>query len=98
MDTQIQKRPQIPLTPCQSARIQAHGFDPETRTLALQFKAENGPCVYHYSNVEPELYKALCEAASLGRFFSERINVKDEHGDLRYPYTKVAVAVPDDTQ
>ena len=71
--------PNITLCPCKSSQIHAHGFDPATGTLALQFKrkGENGKhvggSVYHYSGCTPELYAKFCSAESLGKFFGERI-------------------------
>ena len=88
-------KPAITLCPCESSRIAAHGFDPATGTLALQFKKKGpdgdmvpGP-VYHYASVEPETYAELCAAESIGKFFGARINAKDDDGNLRYPYTKI---------
>ncbi|OGT57560.1 MAG: hypothetical protein A3E01_08460 [Gammaproteobacteria bacterium RIFCSPHIGHO2_12_FULL_63_22] len=85
----------IALCPCDSTRIHAHGFDPATGILALQFKAKGGAPghVYHYSGVTPEVYAELQAAPSLGKFFGERINAKDDAGALKYPFTKM---VPDE--
>ena len=81
----------IKLCPCDSSRIAAHGYDPDTNTLALQFKGRGGTPgpVYHYDKVEPELYEDLKRAESLGKFFGERINVKDDAGALKYPFTRI---------
>lgn len=85
----------IALTPCQSSRICAHGYDAATSTLALQFykKGEDGKqapgTVYHYAGVEPETYQELTECESIGAFFGKRINAKDEDGKLLYPFTKM---------
>ena len=85
---------EIPLTPCTSSRIAAHGYDQATNTLALQFKkkGDNGEqvpgAVYQYANVEPELYRDLCAAESKGKFFGEHINIKVD-GKLKYPFTKI---------
>lgn len=82
--------PEIALTPCQSSRIAAHGFDAQTGTLALQFKAKSGEgSVYHYAGVPADMYEELRAAESIGKFFGERINVKDENGALKYPHTKI---------
>ena len=79
MNPQVQKRPNIPLVACTSSQINAHGFDPATGILAVQFKAKNGPGnTYHYPNCTPELYGEFCGAESLGKFFGQRIrNNKD---------------------
>jgi hypothetical protein len=81
----------ITLCPCKSSRIHAHGFDPATGTLALQFKSKGGEpgAVYHYANCTQELYDELCAAESIGRFFGSRINVKDDQGALKYPFTRI---------
>lgn len=81
--------PKINLTPCQSSRIHAHGYCPDTNTLALQFKSKGlpGP-VYHYAGFEPEAYEDLKRAESLGTFFGQRINIKVDD-KLKYPFTKI---------
>lgn len=81
----------IALCECDSSRIHAHGYDQDTNTLALQFKGKGGVPgpVYHYSNVEPELYEDLKRAESLGKFFGERINLKDDEGKWKYPFTRL---------
>ena len=82
--------PEITLVPCESSRIAAHGFDPQTSTLALQFKAKDGPgSLYHYAGVPADLYEELKGAESFGKFFGSHINVKDENGALKYPHTKI---------
>ena len=88
-------RPTINLCACESSRIAAHGYDASTRTLALQFKrkGENGEMVpgtvYHYSGFEPEAYAELCAAESIGKFFGARVNVKDDEGNLKYPFIRI---------
>lgn len=80
----------IALTPCTSSRLAAHGYDPETKTLAIQFKGKGdspGPC-YHYTNFEPETYAELKEAESVGGFFGSRINIKVD-GEWKYPFTRL---------
>lgn len=79
----------IDMQPCESSRIQAIGHCPETNTLAIQFKAKNGPgSVYHYSGVTADVHKAFADAESKGKFFGEIIQAKDDEGGLKYPYTK----------
>ena len=65
--------PPIPLNPVESHKIGAIGYDPETRTLAVIFAKSKGDTVYHYSNFEPDEYKAFISAESLGRHFGEHI-------------------------
>lgn len=63
----------IKLTPCESSNLAAHGYDPETKTLAVRFK---GGGVWHYPGVPPEAYSKLCEAPSKGSYFAKEIRPK----------------------
>jgi hypothetical protein len=85
--------PTIPLCACESSRIAAHGYSPETKTLALQFRGKGKGglgATYHYSGVSPEFYEELKGAESLGKFFGARVSAKNEDGTLVYPFTRVA--------
>ena len=68
--------PNITLTPCQSSNLLAHGYDAETKTLALQFKAG----VYHYPEVPAAIYDGLQQAPSVGSYVASAIrpNFKGE--------------------
>lgn len=66
----------ITLKPCASSNIQAHGYAPESKTLAVQFKGKGS--LYEYAGVTPELYAEFCAAPSLGQFFQQRIRGKFE--------------------
>lgn len=75
----------ITLCECKSSQIHAHGFDPATGTLALQFKKKGGPGnVYHYANFSQEKYDAFRNAESLGRHFGQHIKDNADH-----PFTKI---------
>jgi len=75
----------ITLCPCKSSQIHAHGFDPATGTLALQFKSKKGPgSVYYYQNFSQEKYDAFRNSESLGRYFGQHI--KD---NTDFPYRKI---------
>lgn len=77
--------PNITLCPCDSGLIHAHGFDPATGTLALQFKSKGGPgSIYYYANCTQDMYDELCAAESIGKFFAQRIKNANEH-----PFTKI---------
>ena len=85
----------ITLTPCSSSRIHAHGHCPETNRLALQFKKKNpdggdpiGGAVYHYTGFPADKYAELQAAESIGKFFGQVVNAKDDEGKLIYPFTK----------
>lgn len=80
----------IELCACESSRIAAHGHDPVTNTLALQFKGKNGVGpVYHYDGFTAEDYKAFTGADSLGRHFGTVISAKNDDGSLRFPYQRI---------
>jgi hypothetical protein len=79
----------ITMNPVVSSQIDAIGHDPETGTLAIQFKAKPGTdapgSVYHYSNVDAEKFAALAGAESTGSHFYKHIKpFKDD-----FPYTRM---------
>ena len=90
----------IALTPCKSSQIHAYGYDAETKTLALQFKRKGdngqrvGGSVYHYSNVEAQLFADFIAAESKGSFFG--VFIKNNTTD--YPYTKIDPEAKDEAQ
>ena len=81
----------IPLCECKSSKIHAHGFDPETGTLALQFKRSGkngervGGSIYHYKNFTQKQYDEFCKAESLGSYFGKHIKDKRD----QFPFTKL---------
>jgi hypothetical protein len=62
-----------PLTPCASSAIKAHGFDPATQTLFLEFTSGT---TYSYPEVSNDTYTALQAAESVGRFYGANIKGK----------------------
>lgn len=60
----------IALTPCQSSNVKACGYDPTTRTLAVQFA---GGGIYHYQDVPPEVYDGFQKAESKGSFIAKSV-------------------------
>lgn len=71
----MDKKPsKIQLTPCKSSGMCGTGYDLDTKTLAVQFKAD-GP-LYYFADVPSELYDEFRAAESFGRFFAERIRGK----------------------
>lgn len=80
--------PIIALQDVDSSQINAVGYDPETQTLAIQFKGWKGElgATYHYTNVTAEDFAAFKGAESLGRHFGRHIKPFPE----KFPYTKVA--------
>jgi hypothetical protein len=51
------------MKPVNSSNITAVGYDPASKTLAVQFKSGG---TYHYQNVTPEKHGALMSASSIG--------------------------------
>jgi len=76
----------IHLHDCTSSRIHSHGYDPESKTLALRFnnKGTPGP-TYQYANVTTEMYEGLMNAESIGKWFGANLQGKTE----AHPFTKM---------
>jgi hypothetical protein len=76
----------IQMTPVESSRIHAVGYDPNDQILRIQFKrrGEPGP-IYDYDSVPPAVFKAMLGAESIGSFFEAQIRANQ---DL-YPFVKV---------
>ncbi len=72
----------------ESSKIHAIGHDPETQTLAIQFKkfktGEAGS-TYHYANFSEEKFAEFKGAESIGRYFGQ--NIQKEV--IAHPYVKV---------
>lgn len=66
----------IPLNPVKSSNVKATGYDPVSRTLAVQF---NSGKTYNYPGVPPELNVDLGKAASIGKFIGAHIVGKFNH-------------------
>ena len=64
----------IGMKACKSSSLCAHGYHPESQTLAVQFKSD-GP-VYHFTGVPQDLCAEFEKADSFGRFFAARIKGK----------------------
>lgn len=70
----------IPLTPVSgSSHVVAHGYDPQTKTLAVQFKN----ATYHYHDVPELIYDAFRNAPSKGRALQDLL------GGGKFKYTKL---------
>lgn len=59
-----------------STAIERAEYDAETATLWLWFVDSGGP--YAYRAVPGEVFEALCEAASQGRFYNEHVRDRYE--------------------
>lgn len=56
-----------------SAAMQAWGFEPASKTLAIRF---NGGSVHHFTDVPVEVINGLAGAKSVGRYYAEHIRGK----------------------
>jgi hypothetical protein len=75
----------IELTPEQSSRLFAVGYDREAKTLDVRFagKEREPTALYRYANVEPAMFADMMEQQALGTFFRREIKAKPEE----FPYT-----------
>lgn len=62
----------IPMKEVESHKIKAVGYDEATRTLAVTFQRGAG-AIYHYPDVEPQVYADFIGAESLGTFFGQHL-------------------------
>lgn len=58
------------IKPVKSSSISAIGYDPEMRTLHVEFSSGR---TYHYKGVDPEEHQAFVNAPSIGQHFSQHI-------------------------
>ncbi len=66
----------VQLTTVASKMMQASGYDPASRTLAVRF----GPGkVYHYADVPAEVADKIAAAESVGSVFAQTVRGKFEH-------------------
>ena len=72
---QAKKPVVVKLNPVKSSMVEATGYDPLTKTLAVQFR---GGKTYHYDNVPTEVVDAMGKAESLGKFIGAHIRGKYE--------------------
>ena len=77
----------IPVRVVDSSQIYGIGHDEATRTLAVRFKkAGEASTLYHFSNVAPETFAALRDAASIGSYFGKYIKAFPE----QYPFQRIS--------
>lgn len=60
----------IDRTPVTSSNISSIGYDPDEKTLAVEFKDGT---VYHYHDVEPDAHEQLVSAKSIGKHLHANI-------------------------
>ncbi len=75
---ETEPRAKIPLKRVKSSQIAAIGYDPETKTLAVQFKpraatGETPVPVYHYGDVSQQCADDFRGAESIGTYFGLHI-------------------------
>ncbi len=78
----------IKLNAVESSQIAAIGHDPDTSTLAIQFKGKGDApgSVYHYQNFDAEQFRELSGAPSIGSHFYKHIKPHTE----KHPYQKIS--------
>lgn len=59
--------PEIALTPVESNKVKAIGYDAATKTLAVAFNSGNA--LYCYPDVSAEQHEAFVNAESIGKHF-----------------------------
>jgi len=60
------------MTLCPDSKvIQSYGYSEETKALYIRFV--HGKKLYSYANFPADLYQAMREAVSAGKFFQQRI-------------------------
>lgn len=55
-----------------SSNIAAIGYDPETKTLEVEFHYRGGT-IYRYYNVPPDIHAGLMAAESKGKFLNSDV-------------------------
>lgn len=64
------KAPKFTMTPVKSSQVKSHGYDPVSRTLAVEF---NSGSTYYYSDVPADVYANMQKAESVGSFLGKYI-------------------------
>lgn len=78
------------MTEVDSSQLHSIGFDAEANRIHIRFKNKSGPGACYTYPCSAEKHAAFMAAESLGKFFGEFKNAKDEHGNLMHPHTKLA--------
>lgn len=82
----------ISLKSVSSSQLKGVGYDPETKTLVIEFNAVKARSVYEYKDVSAPTVGLLMFAPSIGRVFGSSIKgvfeyrrlTDDEIGELAY--------------
>ena len=68
-----QQKIDVKLTPCESSKIEAFGYCPDNKVLAVKFKSGG---LYHYYDVGPDVHEQMKAAESVGSFLHKNIKGK----------------------
>ena len=68
----------IPLLPVISSLARSIGYDPETRTLAVEHHDRS---LYHYKDVHPLQHQALMSSKSKGTYLHK--NIRGKHAQIQ---------------
>jgi hypothetical protein len=66
----------IDRSPVQSSNVTSVGYDPDSKTLAIEFKDGS---VYHYHDVESSTHEELVSSKSVGKFIHSNIKGNYKH-------------------
>lgn len=64
--------PVISMADVKSSQVKQVGYDPATKTLAVQFAHGRG-AMYQYTNVDPATYQDFLKSESKGQFFGKHL-------------------------
>lgn len=79
-------KPMISMRTVDSSQIAAIGHDPETNTMAVQFKKKDGPgSTYTYAAVTADQFAEFVGAESIGQHFGANFKKNPNH-----PYQKIS--------
>lgn len=67
------------MQPVNSSNIAAIGYDPETQTLAIEFRSGG---TYEYYDVPEQVFQGLRSAASHGQYFQNNIRGRYRYARL----------------
>ena len=81
------------MMPVESSQMDAIGYDPDTKILAIRFKAsrktpDKPGSLYHYNNVTSQMFGDFSKAESKGKFFGAHIKPET----VKHPYKKIEEA------
>jgi len=69
----------IQMAEASSSQIHSYGYDPASKTLAVQFKHGGR---YHYKDVPQEVYDSMSKAESVGSFLHQNVKGKFDYSKV----------------